>query len=80
MFEKLRYFLRFLINRFKEQKCPPNITLINNLLEDKKKYINGSISICHCKGHDCIILVFNFDGFYETDRRLFGDFLYWFDD
>ena len=39
MFEKSRYFLRFLINRFKEQKCPPYITLINNLPEDKKKYI-----------------------------------------
>ena len=59
MFAKLCYFFRFLINRFKEQKCPEYIT--------------------HCPDHDCIRLVLYFDGFYETDRRLFSDIDYWFD-
>ena len=80
MFEKLRYFLRFLINRFTEQKCSTHVTLINNLPEGKKKYISGSISLCHCKGHGCILLEFYFDGFCETDRRLFGEYHYFFDD
>ena len=57
MFETLSYFFRFLINRFKEKKCPSDITLKNNLPEDKKKYIDGSISLCHCRGYDCIIVV-----------------------
>lgn len=35
--------------------------------------------ITHCPGHDCIRLVLYFDGFYETDRRLFSDIDYWFD-
>ena len=80
MFEKLCYFLKFLINKFRDQKCPPYITLINNLPEDKQKYINGSISICHCKGRDCIILIFYFERFYETDRSLYRGVFLWFDD
>lgn len=41
MFEKCGYVLRFLLKRFREQKCPYNIALVNNLPEDKKKYITG---------------------------------------
>ena len=36
----------------------------------KKDYLRGTISIGHCRGHDCIILIFDFDGFYENHRRL----------
>ena len=80
MFEKLFFFLRQLKNRFKKQECLSYVTLINKLPEGKKKYVNGSISLCHCKGHDCIIIVVYFDGFFETNIRLFNDYNYWFDD
>lgn len=75
MFEKLRYFLRFYRKRSKKQKCPSYITINNLLPEKKRKYLSGTISLCHCRGHDCIRLVFYFDGFYETDR-LFSENYY----
>ena len=60
------------------------MTLINNLPEGKNKYENGSISLCHCRGHDCIIIVLYFDGFVETQAFIIiiftGDYNYWFDD
>ena len=80
MFEKLCCFLRYLKNRFKKQRCPSYVTLINNLPEGEKKYVNGSISLCHCRGHDCIIIVFYFDGFFEKRRRLFGEYNYLIED
>ena len=79
MSERFCYFFKFLINRFKEQRCPSHITLRNDLPEDKKKYFNGSISLCHCRGHDCIIVVTYFYGFYEADRRLYSNAVYWID-
>ena len=33
----------------------------------------------HCRGHNCLIVHFYFDGFYETDRRLYWDNYCWFD-
>ena len=41
------------------------------IAKGQKTYVRGTISLCYCKGHDCILAVFPFDGFYETDRRLF---------
>ena len=76
MFEILRYFLRSIINRFKKQECPYYVTLSNNLPEGKTKYVNGSISLGHCRDHDCIII----DGFFEKHRRLFGNYNYWLED
>ena len=37
-----------------------------NLLGDKIKYVKGTITIAHSKGHDCIILFFDFKGFLKT--------------
>ena len=79
MFDKVRYFLRYLLNKLRKQKCPSHIILRNNLPEDKKKYITGTLSLCYCGGHDCIIAKFYFEGFYETDMRLYWK-NYWFDD
>ena len=79
MFDKLCYFLRSIRYKFKKQECPSHVTVVNNLPEDKKKYVKCSISLCHCRGHDYIIIAFCFDKFFETRRRLFGDYHYWFD-
>ena len=44
---------------------------LNNLIEaDKRKHLRGEISLVHCRGHDCILLLFYFDGFYDNHRRL----------
>ena len=77
MFEKWCYFLRFFIKRSNKQKCPSYITIKNFLPKKKNKYLSGTISLCHCRGHDCIRLMFYFDGFYEMDRRLFSENYYW---
>ena len=34
------------------------------------KYLKGDILILHCKGHDTIILLFDFDHFHTNHRRL----------
>ena len=40
---------------------------LNNCISIKKiSYLKGTISI----GHDCIILIFDFEGFYDNHRRL----------
>ena len=71
--------MRYLLNKFRKPKCSSHVVLKNNLPEDKKKYLTGTISLCYCRGHDCIIGNFFFDGFYETDIRLFWE-NYWLDD
>ena len=76
MFEKLLYFLRLSTNKFRRQNIPNHITLVNKLPEDKKKYISGPINLCHCKGHNCILLVVDFDRFYQTQRHLFNNSSY----
>ena len=80
MFEKRCYFLRYLKNRLKKKKFSSYVTLVNNLPEGKKKYVNGSISLCHCRGYNCIIIVFYLDGFFETRRCLFGEYNYLIED
>lgn len=35
-----------------------------DLVNKKLKYLKGDIVIGHCKGHNCIILFFHFEGFY----------------
>ena len=48
----------------KEQGCrfSGDVNTVN-LLNEKRKYLKGEITIVHCRGHDCIILFFNFEGF-----------------
>ena len=37
-----------------------------NLLGDKSKHVKGKIVIGQCRGHDCIIIFFEFKGFHEN--------------
>ena len=37
---------------------------------EKRSQLKGTIIISHCRGHDCIILIFCFEGFYDNHRRL----------
>ena len=78
MFKKLRYFLRYILNKPWNHELPSYVILKNHLPQNKKKYLEGTIGLCHCRGHNCLIVRFYFDGFYETDRRLYWD-NYWFD-
>ena len=55
----------------KPYSIPPHITLNNLIPVDKREYLKGTISLGHCRGHNCIILVFYFDGFYDNHRQLF---------
>ena len=55
----------------KPYSIPSHITLNNLIPVDKREYLKGTISLGHCRGHNCIILVFYFDGFYDNHRRLF---------
>ena len=72
MFDKPRYFSRYILNKPRKHELPSSVILKNHLPLDKKKkkYIKGTISLCHCRGHDCLVVRFYFDGFYETDRIL----------
>ena len=58
------------MNKFLNKKCYLHVALKNDLPEGKKIYFQGTISLCHCRGHDCLIVHFCFDGFYEKDRGL----------
>ena len=73
MFDKLYYFLRSLLNKIRKQKCPSHIVVKNHLPDNKKMYVKGTISFCHCRGHNCLVVKFFIDGFYETDRRLYWE-------
>ena len=55
--------------------------LVVNLLskdEHKKylKYLQGNIIISHCKGHDCIILLFDFEHFEDNHLRLLSSIFF----
>ena len=62
-------FNRNTFKKFRKNRAPNNVTLIN-ILYDKSKYLIGRIIIVHFKRHDCIILFFNFDGFYDNQTKL----------
>ena len=72
MFNKLRYFLRYLLNKFRKSKCPSHVILKNNLPEDKKKYVIGTISLCYCRGHNCITAKFFLMDFMKQIEDYFG--------
>ena len=36
----------------------PSGVLSANLLRDKGKHVKGTITVAHCKGHDCIMFFF----------------------
>ena len=67
-------FMNILCRGFMKKKSrysiPSHITLNNQIPLEKSDYLKRTIHICHCRGHDCIILIFIFEGFYENHRRL----------
>ena len=50
-------FNRNTFKKFRENRAPNNVPLIN-LLDDKSKLLKAEIIIGHCKGHDCSIWFF----------------------
>ena len=59
----------------KPYSIPSHITFYNLIPVDKTeylKYLKGTISLGHCRGHNYIILVFYFDGFYDNYQHLFS--------
>ena len=73
-------FFKLPKKQIQKKKFSCYVTLVNNLPEGKKRYVNGSVSLCHCRGHNCIIIVFYLDGFFETSRCLFGEYNYLIED
>ena len=65
----LRSILRHIFGRKKSYTLPPHITLNNLILADKRKHLKGEINLVYCRGHDCIMLVFYFEGFYNNHVR-----------
>ena len=66
-----QFFSRKFCNK-KPYSIPSHITLKKLIPVDKREYLKGTISLGHCRGHNCIISVFCFDGFYDNHRRLFS--------
>ena len=58
-------------------QIPSRMTLNNLIPTDKKSHMKRTISLCHCRGHNCIMLVFCFEGFYDTHVRLLSKNYYY---
>ena len=69
-----------LCRRFMKKKSrysiPSHITLNNQIPLKKRDYLKGTIHIGHCRGHDCIVLISIFKGFYDNHRRLLSENYY----
>ena len=56
----------FVAQKIEEKKSTYQIPLLitlNNLMPTyKKSHVKGTISLCYCRGHNCIMLVFCFEG------------------
>ena len=63
-------FLRRLMKKKSRYLIPSHITLNNCIPIEKRSYLKGAISIGHCNGHECIILIFVFEVFYDNSSRL----------
>ena len=64
---------RRFLNKKSTYSIPSHITLNNCITFEKKGYLKETISIGHCRVHGCIILIFDFEGFYENHRRLLSE-------
>ena len=74
----LRSILCRIFGRKKSCLLPPDVTLNNLIPADKKKHFKGEISLVHCRGHNCIMLVFYFEGFYNNDISLLSKEYFYF--
>ena len=66
----LRSILCCIFGSKKSYLLPPHITLNNLIPADKRKHFKEEISLVHYKGHNGIMLVFYFEGFYDNDVSL----------
>lgn len=65
----------FFAKRSKDRATSGRIRTINLLDSDKKMLIKGEIFLRHCKGHDALIIYFDFDGFYTHICLIPSDFV-----
>ena len=73
----LTSILHRIFGRKKSYSLPPCVTLNNLIPADKRKHLKGEIKLVYCRGHDCIMLVFYFEGFYDNHVRLLSkEYLY----
>ena len=42
-----------------------HINISNSIESGKRKHLQGEIYLVHCRGHNCIMLIFYFKGFYD---------------
>ena len=63
--ELKKMFNRGLFKKTRRDRFSGPVNTID-ILNEKSKYLQGDIVIGHCKGQDCIILFFHFEGFYKT--------------
>ena len=52
------------------------IRVLNVIGDSRDKYLEGKIIVRHSRGHDTIILLFNFKGFYDQHVRLLSENYY----
>ena len=51
-------------------KLPDGIQMFNVTSDKRDKHLKSKIFIRHCRGHDCIILLFYFEGLCDSHVRL----------
>ena len=64
----IRSILHRIFGKKTSYSLPPHVTLNNLIPADKKRHLKGEINLVYCRGHDCTMLVFYFEGFY--DKRI----------
>ena len=79
MFMKIAHLWRIFCRTFMKKKSRCS-TFTNNFEQliphEKRDYVRGTIKIGHWRGHDCSILIFIFEGFYEDHSRLLSENYY----
>ena len=64
----IRLFQMFNLKLFKKKSkyFPPDRIFESNFIGPEKwKHLKGEITIRHCRGHNTILILFNFKGFYQ---------------
>ena len=62
-------FCRRLARKKSRYNVPSHITLKKSMPTEKRSHLKGTISIGHCRRHNCVILISCFEGFYDNQRR-----------
>lgn len=70
-------FIRKLFKLRGKGKLPDRIWMLNKIDYKRDRVLKGEIVIGRCRDHDCIILFLCFEGFHNTNVRLFQKNSYW---